>query len=252
MEIIHTLALYTHIIFGSASLILFWIAMTAPKGRTNHVKFGGFYHSAMYTVAISGAFTAVLVLWDPMTIHGSRLTDSGKQVAFISHYRLFFSLLLYLSVLVYAALRQGTLSLKYKQQPSKLQKPDVLLANITLIISAPALFYFGFDMNQKLPMIFSVLGLVSGMSNLRYAFLASKNSKAWLREHIGAMIGTGIGAHTAFFAFGGRTLLSGIGEWQMVFWIAPGIIGSIAIRHFTKKYAPENKASNSSLMRTNH
>lgn len=243
MSTLHSFALYIHIIFGSAALLLFWISITAPKGGLNHVKFGSYYAKAMYTVAASGAITALIVLWDPLAIHGARLSNPEQQAAFVKSYRIFFSLLLYLSALIYASLRQGMLTLKYKQQSEKLRTTEVLLVNSALIISAPLLFYFGLQSNQKLAMIFSVLGLLSGLSNLKYAYSVASYNKAWLREHIGAMVGTGIGAHTAFFAFGGRVLFSGIGEWQLAFWIAPGVIGSFAIRYYVAKYASRKNAT---------
>jgi hypothetical protein len=69
--------------------------------------------------------------------------------------------------------------------------------------------------------------------------------KQWVIEHLGAMIGSGIGAYTAFFAFGGRQLFENLGNVQIIFWVAPGVIGSIAItilsRNYTTKFKPARK-----------
>lgn len=239
MQLLHSLALYAHILIGSAALMLFWIPMTAPKGSLNHIKYGRYYNIAMYSVSFSGAVMALMVLWDPMLIHGERLSDPENAQRFIDSMRVFFGLLLYLSILVYAGLRHGTLALKFKQSSAKLKKPDLLLAHFSLVLGAPVLFYFGREFGQTLPVVFSILGLLSGSSNLKYIFRGSHHPKAWLREHIGALVGTGIGAHTAFIAFGGRNLFQDIGQLQVIFWIAPGIIGSFAIRHYSMKYAPD-------------
>jgi hypothetical protein len=157
--------------------------------------------------------------------------------------RLFYGLLLFLSLLVYAGLRQGISVLANKLHPGALLRADMILANGLLILGAPLLFYFGLKFEQPLPLIFSVLGLLSGISYFKYALTKQPAANAWLKEHISALIGTGIAAHTAFFAFGGRALFDNIGAYQLLFWIAPGIVGSFAIRHFSLKYATQPRFS---------
>ena len=81
------------------------------------------------------------------------------------------------------------------------------------------------------------LGLLLAVSMLRYCLKAKVARRQWVLEHIGSFIGSGIGAYTAFLAFGGRTLFEGLGYWQLVFWIAPGVVGSIASAILCRKYA---------------
>lgn len=240
MLTIHTIAFYLHIIVGSAALVLFWIPMTAKKGQMNHRQFGAIYNKAMYIVAASGAVMALLVLWDPMLIHGHRLSNPDKQALFETQMRVFYGLLLYLSLLVYTGLEQGALSLRYKFSSKPAVSSLVIISNYLLVAATPLLFWAGWQFNQTLPMVFAVLGLLSGISNLRFIRAKHSADKQWLKEHIGSQIATGIGAYTAFFAFGGRTLLGNIGEWQLVFWMAPGVIGAFVIRHFTIRYGKPN------------
>lgn len=250
MLTIHTLTLYAHILFGSTALLLFWVPMIAPKGQLNHIKYGKFYNGAMYFVAATAAITALIVLWDPMAIHGQRLSNPDNTAIFIDKMRVFYGLLFYLSILIYAGLRHGILVLRHKKEPFAIKRPDVLIANTALVLSAPILCYLGVVFNQTLAIIFSVIGLLSGMSNLKYILASNlrnnrnphyekENPKAWLKEHIGALIGTGIGAHTAFFAFGGRSIFGDIGNYQLIFWIAPGVLGGFAIRFYSSRYAPK-------------
>jgi hypothetical protein len=42
----------------------------------------------------------------------------------------------------------------------------------------------------------------------RFCLAKSVSVNRWLVEHIGAFIGSGIGAYTAFMAFGGRSMLA--------------------------------------------
>ncbi|MEL7220581.1 MAG: hypothetical protein AAGJ93_04630, partial [Bacteroidota bacterium] len=65
-----------------------------------------------------------------------------------------------------------------------------------------------------------------------------KESK--LKMHIKGTIISGIAAYTAFFAFGGRTLLIDVlqlGEqWMVVPWVAPTLLGLIYSRYMQRKY----------------
>lgn len=241
MQTLHNIILYAHILFGSAALLLFWVPMMAAKGRLNHVKFGRFYNWAMYSVAASGGITALIVIWDPILIHGERLSNPDNASIFIDKMRVFYGLLFYLSVLIYSSLRHGILVLKHKHEPAQLKRTDLLASNGLLFFGSPILFYFGLQFDMKLPLIFSILGLVAALGNIKYTFTQKMAPKAWLREHIGALIGTGIGAYTAFFAFGGRAMFGDIGNWQLIFWVGPGVIGSFAIRYYCLKYAPAPK-----------
>ena len=56
--------------------------------------------------------------------------------------------------------------------------------------------------------------------------------------HLGGLIGSGIGAYTAFFAFGGSRFFAQLlpGQWQALAWVIAPIIGTIAIRQMTRRY----------------
>jgi len=88
-----------------------------------------------------------------------------------------------------------------------------------------------------LMLVFAPLGLTLSISQLRFIFAKQVAPKAWLVEHLGGYIGSGIAAYTAFAAFGGRTLFSDIGAWQYAFWVLPGLIGGIAISRLSRKYS---------------
>lgn len=88
-----------------------------------------------------------------------------------------------------------------------------------------------------LMMIFGLLGMVSG----RKAWWSDRTFEAgynWLIEHVDGMVTTGIAAYTAFFAFGGRTLLASLlqNEWQVIPWVLPTVIGVIIIRRMKARY----------------
>lgn len=59
----------------------------------------------------------------------------------------------------------------------------------------------------------------------------------WLKEHLGAYIGSGISAYTAFISFGGRQVFDTSGDLQLAMWVAPGVVGALFIFFLSRKYA---------------
>ena len=91
-----------------------------------------------------------------------------------------------------------------------------------------------------LTLYFAVLGIVNGYQMLSYIFSQSVASNRWLIEHLSSMCGSGIAVYTAFFAFGARHALAHIGQWQLLFWVMPGVLGGVAIYFYSKKYETLN------------
>ena len=60
----------------------------------------------------------------------------------------------------------------------------------------------------------------------------------WMVAHLSAMIGAGIGTHTAFFVFGGSRFLAELlsGQWILIPWVGPGVVGTIATIWLARKY----------------
>ncbi|MEO0998935.1 MAG: hypothetical protein AAFX58_15605, partial [Pseudomonadota bacterium] len=86
--------------------------------------------------------------------------------------------------------------------------------------------------------IFAVLSIAASTGRLRYVYLDTVGPKQWLAEHFGGFIGAGIGAYTAFFAFGGARYLAELlpGQWQIVPWVLPAIVGTVALRRLQRRY----------------
>ncbi|MBF7074891.1 hypothetical protein ISG33_15925 [Glaciecola sp. MH2013] len=236
MTYLHSGLFASHILFGSLALILFWVPLFTKKGQLNHTRFGNHYKVSMYLVALSGAIMALMVLAFPVVIKGEYINNASNPERATYVIRLFWAFLLYLSLLSFTVTRHATAVIAAKQNRKSLQKLSYLLPIIALITAAPVLFYYGFIASQTLLMVFAVLGLVVGFGMLRYCIKAQVAERQWLFEHIGSFIGSGIGAYTAFIAFGARTVFEGLGAWQIIFWIAPGLIGSIASAFLCKKY----------------
>ena len=242
MTLIHQFAFYLHVAFGACALLLFWVPVFTRKGNTDHKRFGRIFTSAMYMVSMSGATMSSLDLITPLAVHAATLTPgSPEAVQAASQVRGPAMFLLSLSVLVFTSTRQGWLAIVHKADRQPLRQPLHLGLCGLLIAVGVCLFITGMVYDSILYMVFAVLEIVSGFGRLRYILKAELEPKEWWIEHLNGLIGSGIGAYTAFFVFGGSRLLAGLfgnafDDASIFLWIAPGVIGSIAITMLTRKY----------------
>ena len=91
--------------------------------------------------------------------------------------------------------------------------------------------WLGYTASGNSPMtvlfyIFSGLCIVSAIGNLRFCLKPSATRAEQIISHLSAIIGAGIGAHTAFFLFGASRLLAGVftGYLVLIPWTLPGIL----------------------------
>ena len=92
--------------------------------------------------------------------------------------------------------------------------------------------------NRMFALFLLMLGLLV-LGAMRHGLLALRVRRGEDALASNGLIGTGIGAYTALFAFGGREFLSGLltGQWQVLPWIAPAIIGTLATARLKRQYS---------------
>lgn len=235
-------ALYLHIAIGSCALILFWIPVFTRKGNLDHKRFGRYFAYAMYTVSFSGVLMSGSDLLFPLELNAPNATLTAEQAAdFSERVRNFALFLLSLSILVLCSTRQGWLTILHKEDRTALRSPLHTSLCVTLIVVGTALFANGLRTGSILFILFSILQIVSGINNLRYNFKQKLMPKEWWLQHLNGLIGSGIGAYTAFFVFGGRRIFDSLfGElytdYSIILWVAPGVIGGIAIGIVSSHY----------------
>lgn len=246
MYLLHKSLLILHVAVGSVALVVFWLPVFARKGSPFHKRAGRWFATAMYTVALSGLLMSTLSLIDPLGVRrvGADLGmieafDTARQV------RTFSVFLLMLSTLVFVSVRHSVLVLRAKNDRSRLRRPVHVGSQVSLGVLGLIVGVVGVRSGELLLMIFSVLSVAGAAGMLRYSFKRSLTRNEWWIEHLGNIIGGGIGAYTAFFAFGGRELFGHLlsGNWQVVPWVLPSIIGvafTVRLsRHYRAKFAPK-------------
>lgn len=242
MLCIHQTMLYLHIVLGVVALVVFWLPIASRKGGVMHIKAGRIYVWSMYVVSASGILMAVMVLSAPWYFKAELLARANNPAVMLQQIYEFWSLLLLLSVLTFVGVRQAMLVLQHKHDSSVFRRFGYLWLPITLLACALVVLMIAIKASLAaqqtliLHYIFAGLGTVNGLQMLGFAWQRSPAPKRWLIEHISATLGSGIAVYTAFFAFGARHWLSFLGQWQLLSWILPGVIGTFAIFWATKRY----------------
>ncbi|MDO6692775.1 hypothetical protein Q4574_05740 [Aliiglaciecola sp. 3_MG-2023] len=156
--------------------------------------------------------------------------------------------------------------LPFKAQKGKLKHKklgDYFAATIYSLVCSVALMafmtlYFPMLIDEKilsttiepqrfivsLQIIFSILSVLMGIIILVFSMKRIHSLKPTITKHRNSAITLGIIALTVLTAFGGGKLFANLGDAQIIFWFAPGIIGGVAIFLISKVYASKGALKN--------
>lgn len=238
MQTLHSTLVFLHVISGAISLFLFWIPCLTRKGGQHHRKYGEFYIKAMLFTSISGVVSSTIVLFSPLTIYPTMPAHFESVAYFVAYLKGQYLFLLMLSLLVWNNVRHAQRVLEVKRDIAQMRTLSYLWLPSLLFVIASIALYQGITYNITLTCIFAPIALLNAASIIRYACQKTVPNGKWVVEHIGHIIGSGIGAYTAFFAFGGRTLFEGIPSLQIASWILPSLIGIPFSIWLGRKYGP--------------
>lgn len=239
MNTLHTVLVNAHIAVGAVALVLFWVPVIARKGSPLHVRSGKLYAAAMYLVTATAFVASIMVLVDPIGIRRPGLELDGEEAAELAKvFRMFSLFLLMLSVLVFTSLRHGIRALRTRATPDALKAPLHRAQIVALGALGAAVISIGLVEMQWLLIIFGGLSISGAIGMFRETLIVSLSRRDALVAHLGGLIGSGIGAYTAFFAFGGARFLRELlpGQWQVLAWIVAPVVGTIAIRRLSDRY----------------
>ncbi|MDH3665050.1 MAG: hypothetical protein OEU92_34390 [Alphaproteobacteria bacterium] len=224
---------FIHVIFGFAGLAAFWVPIVTRKGGVNHVRFGRIFVWSAYVV-LAGAALALGIRFVTLSGQGIGPEDNPGLYAFMIF-------LAYLTLVTFVTVRHGMTVLRHKRDPAAVGTSiNAMLAYAAIVASAALIAYalIVAPPNLILLLALSPIGLGVGTGNLRYMRNPPASPRAWMYEHLGAMIGAGIAFHTAFAVFGSSQLFDiGLEGWLAVIpWIAPAAIGIPATIIWTRHY----------------
>ncbi len=222
-----------HILFGVIGLAAFWVPVFTKKGAVNHVRFGKVFVWSAYIV-LSAAGIALIQRVADLIARNSGPADEPVLWAFIVF-------LGYLTFVTFVTVRHGMAVLKHKRDPASLRTNlNTALAYGAILASAGLILYALIVSPPIKVLLFALspIGIGTGFGNLRYMRSGTPSQRAWMYEHLGAMLGSGIAFHTAFAVFGLTRLFDiGLTGWVAVIpWVAPAAIGIPAIIIWTRHY----------------
>lgn len=226
-------ARFIHVVFGFAGLAAFWIPVFSKKGGSTHVRFGKIFVWSAYVV-LAGAALALASRFVSLWRDGVGLQDNPGLYAFMIF-------LAYLTLVTFVTVRHGMVVLRHKRDPAAIRSTlNVCLAGAAIAASSGLVLYaiIMSPPNIIVLLALSPIGFGVGGGNLRYMRNPPTSPRAWMYEHLGAMLGAGIAFHTAFAVFGSAQLFDiGLSGWLAVLpWVAPAAIGIPATIIWTRYY----------------
>lgn len=218
MELLDKFLLYSHIFVGSISLILFWIPVFVKKGGNTHIKVGWAYTYTMWYVLITAAMLSV--------------------INFLQGHIIVAAFLGFLALFTGYPLWYGICILKYKKNiPLKVLRIRKIL-NILIFTGGIGLILWAIILKlQGMAVLLLIFGIIGVSGSTSVVISSSRAKKSWLSEHIEGMVGTGIAAYTAFFAFGASRMFASIFDGPLIAipWVLPTVIGTFIIIRLKKK-----------------
>lgn len=221
MDLIEKIMLPPHIVAGFLSIALFWLPAFTRKGGISHIRMGKLYIFFMWVVVVTAALMCLENLWYGFYAGGSFLG--------------------FLALITASPLWRGIAILKNKKSLSPRYRRINLALESAIFLFGAALLVAGILLQGEstaiLMMVFGGLG-ISNAGRLWKMIRKPVQQSDWLIQHMKDMIASGIAAYTAFFAFGGRTLLGEIftDNWMVIPWMAPTVIGITSMRFLEKAY----------------
>lgn len=179
MEKILTIAIIIHVLAGIGALIFGALAIILKKNTPKHKPVGRIYFYCMTTIFVTGVFLSVC-----------------KGLLFLFFIAIF---TYYSTIIAYRALRLK--NLHNGQKPAIIDWIVEVIAGLTfvgLIIFAIIYYIQNKDVNALIPFAFGTMGLWGVIKNTKRLLSKPKETLYWLKMHIGNMLGSYIGAITAF------------------------------------------------------
>lgn len=176
MKHIITIFLIIHVIAGTGALLSGAGAILLKKQTTRHKPIGKIYFWCMTFIFITGVFLSIV-----------------KGLLF----------LFFISIFTYYATITAYRALKFKNsgKPGIFDWGVEFFAALTFVglIVMGFWYYFKFKTNEAIiPLAFGSLGVIGVYRNVRNFIKIPDERHFWLKKHIGNMLGSYIGAITAF------------------------------------------------------
>ncbi|HHB52165.1 MAG TPA: hypothetical protein ENK75_03860 [Saprospiraceae bacterium] len=210
--------IYIHAFFGGIGLINGIGSIAVKKGGLNHKRLGKIFSYSMVIISL----ISLLVARMP------------------NHENLFLFLIRIFTIyMVLVGNRALTLKNKTKNKADIIDKTIsgiMLIASLFMIVIGVLGIIQKID-NSILYLFFGGFGIFMTLKDFETYKNFTKNKNAWLKSHLGRMIGALIASLTAF-------MVAGLNIGTLMMWILPTILGTIYIIYWNRKLKTKTVANN--------
>jgi uncharacterized membrane protein len=214
---IANVALAIHVAAGTVSLAVFWLPLVTKKGGRLHRRAGWVYVVATAVLAASA--------W---VVSGARLLDADPRNDPTAIF------LVYIGLLTATSAHLGVRALQTKRRTGPHRGVVDLLLPALLAAGGLAVGAYGASRGAALYLVFAALGVALGSIELRFWLRAPATRIEYLMQHIGGMGGSCIATVTAFLVVNANRF--GLGTFNLVVWVAPGVLGGVGIALWQRAY----------------
>jgi len=256
----HIVLRYSHIVVGFVGLVVFWIPAIAKKGSRLHILSGKIFAVCGYFVGTTALIACTWALLFPQSFLISLGTPASVAARpdLIGQIRFFFAILAFLATTIVVGLTFGIAVLRTKKTPERLKAVALramfwVQGTVGVALTIFGLWSVGFAASGSryvICLILGLLGIADAKDSLKFIATPRPTPMAWWYKHMEAMVGCGIGFHTAFFVFGfSRLLPEGTlaGPFQLIPWVLPSAIGipvlTMWIRYYKRKFGELDESS---------
>ena len=226
LAIFHGLIL-VHILAGSAAALAFWVPVIGRKGGVNHRKWGRIFTRCVLLTGSLAIAMSLLTLYDPMGVHPHLVGRFDEQ--FVRG--IFGWLMLHNGILTVNLGWYGWLCVTNRRDLAANRTVLNIGLQYLVLLAAAACAWEGVLIGQPLMIGLSIVGVATGVTNLRFIYARNPSPVQWMKEHLKALVGAGISVYTAFLAFGSIRLAPSL-ALHPALWSIPLCVGlSLIIYH---------------------
>ena len=210
------LFLVAHICAGAVGLVVFWVPIVTRKGGDHHVRAGRIFARCMLATGTFAVGISTCTLMDPLGTH-PHMEDAALVRG------VFGWMMLYLAVLTVNLSWYGIQCIRNRRAHARNRAwPNLALQPLVMVLAVNTAWQ-GWQLAQPLLLGISVVGVATGITNLRF-FYRTPSRVGWQLEHVKGLVGAGISVYTAFFAFGAVRLVPELALSPLL-WSAPLVVG---------------------------
>lgn len=221
------LFLGVHVGCGTVALLATWGAVLTRKGGPDHRYWGGIFTWAIYgAAAMALGMGALSVRW-PLAMHPG-LTDAALYRGLLGW------MMLYLGVLVIGMTRYGRQMVTNRRDHHRNRRWPMIALQLAVLALGANCLALGLWLGQPLMILVSVIGFGTTLTYLWYLFRPAPLPRAYVAEHLKAMVATGIAAYTAFLSVGLIRMFPAH-AFNPAIWAAPTVVGIALIGYFLQR-----------------